>query len=271
MRSAFCDRSMVRFEAPHLVGVAPTAGRVIQRVEGRGRHLEIEWDDGVVLHTNLRRHGTWHLHQPGQHWQGRHDDLSVLIEAGGWVAVCFRAAVVETFRHPNIHRHPGLGRIGPDLARPSADLERCVEALAAIDDPRRRLHDVLLDERYFRGLGGVLRNELLWVAGLSPFAHVGELERDDLARLVQAAARLVRHQLGTVECRRAVYAQSGRPCPRCQDTIQSMPVGAPARTIYWCDGCQRRLDPRADETPPAIDRHPAATRYLNELSWRRTG
>ena len=33
------------------------AGRTIERVESHGKHLEIEWDDGVILHTHMRMSG----------------------------------------------------------------------------------------------------------------------------------------------------------------------------------------------------------------------
>jgi len=271
MRSALCDQPMLRFDAPRLVGVVPQAGRAIEQVEVAHRHLYLQWDDGTVLHTNLKRHGTWHLHHEGQYWQGRHDDLRVLIEVPGWVAVCFAAPVVETYRLPDANRHPGLGGIGPDLAREDADLERCVRQLLACREPERRLHDLLLDDRYFYGLGNVARSEVLWACGLSPFGHVADLSERAATRLVDIAARLVRHHLSRADCPRAVYGRAGQSCPRCDDSIESMPVGRPPRTMYWCPGCQTRLDPRADETPPAMDPHPAAARYLHDLAWRNTG
>lgn len=271
MRSALCDRTMIRFDAPHLVGVAPQAGRMVEQIEVDGRHLTLQWDDGLMLHTNLKRQGWWGLYHEGQFWQGRHDDVRALIEVPGWVAVCFSAPVVETYRLPNPLRHPGLGGIGPDLARPDADLERCIAALIDSDEPERRLHDVLLDDRYFFGVGNVTRSEALWACALSPFAHLGDLGERDVVRLVTTASRLVRHRLGHAECRRAVYGLAGRPCPRCDTGIAAITVGQPPRALYWCDGCQTRHDRRAEETPPSMDRHPAAMRYLDELAIRRTG
>lgn len=271
MRSALCDQTMVRFDATSLVGITPQAGRVIEDVAVEGRHLRLLWDDGIVLHTNLRRHGWWELYHEGQFWRGRHDDVRVLVEVPGWVAVCFSAPLVETYRAPNPRRHPGLGGIGPDLARVDADLTRVALGLLESDEPERRLHDVLVDDRYFYGVGNVARSESLWACALSPFAHLGDLGERDAVRLVTTASRLVRHRLSNLECRRAVYGLAGRACPRCADTVQTMAIGEPARALYWCDGCQTRLDPRESETPEGMDRHPAATRYYDELARRRAG
>ncbi len=44
-------------------------------------------------------------------------DMRVSIENRDWVAVCFSAPVVETYRRPDRRRHPGSGRLGPDLSK----------------------------------------------------------------------------------------------------------------------------------------------------------
>jgi endonuclease-8 len=164
------DRRMVRFDAPRLVGVVPKAGRFIERIESHGKHLEIEWDDGIVLHTHMRMSGSWHLYRTGEPWRRSHREMRVVIETDDWTAVCFNAPVVETYRTPDINRHPGFGRLGPDLCRADADLDRCVDLLMSYDDPRATIAEVLLDQRVFCGVGNVYRSEVLWACELSPSA-----------------------------------------------------------------------------------------------------
>lgn len=278
MRAALCDRKMLRFDAPRLVGVVPRAGRVIERIESRGRHLLLDWDDGIRLHTNLRRHGQWHLHRSGEHWQGRHDEITALVEVPGWVAVCYRAPVVETFRAPDATRHPGLGGVGPDLGRHDADLGRCVAALLSPRDPEARLHRVLLDPRIFFGLGNAYRSEVLWARALSPFARVGDLTETDAVQLVETAARLVRTNQERADVTGAlpgedfaVYSRRGQRCRRCRDSIESVPSGGRGRWLYWCPGCQVRHDPNLDpaDNTREMDPHPAAKKYLQTLRLQR--
>ena len=137
LRIALVDKKMVRFDAPHLIGVVPKAGRTIVRVESGGKHLEIEWDDGIILHTLLRKSGFWDLYRKDDIWQRPHREMRALIETAAWVAVCFNAPTVETFREPGISRHPWFGRLGPDLCSVDADLDRCVELLAVLRRPAR--------------------------------------------------------------------------------------------------------------------------------------
>jgi endonuclease-8 len=287
MRTALVDEKMVRFEAPRLIGVVPRAGRTIEAVESHGRHLEVRWDDGIILHTNLRLSGSWHLYRTGESWQLPHREVRALIEVEGWRAVCFNAPVVETYRVPDALRHPGLRGVGPDLSRPDADLHRCVELLRAYDDPNATLAEVLLDPLVFFGVGNVFRCEVLWAGQLSPFARVGDLPQADAVRLVNVAAKLVRANLTQASRptvpgveRFAVYGRPGQRCWRCGDTIASRRTGEQSRILYWCPGCQVRFDPRRsrrddtqwmDEPELVMDPHPAARRFLAERHWHRAG
>jgi endonuclease-8 len=44
---------------------------------------------------------------------------------------------------------------------------------------------------------------------------------------------------GMQDRHRVVYAQAGRPCPRCGAPIRSRGQGDDNRLTYWCPGCQR--------------------------------
>lgn len=281
LRTALVDRKMVRFDAPRLIGVVPKAGRTIVRVESHGKHIEIEWDDGVILHTHMRMSGSWHVYRKGEIWQRPHREMRAVIETEAWAAVCFNAPTVETYREPGLSRHPWFGRLGPDLCRVDADLDRCIELLLTYDDPRATIGEVLLDQRVFCGVGNVYRCEVLWACELSPFAPVGEIAEPLATRLVNVAARLLRANLTHAERVSlpgvpgglAVYGRSGQGCCRCAATVKSRRSGEYNRVLYWCPSCQTRLAPQppaaADDTP--TDQHPAAKVFREDSAWRSTG
>jgi endonuclease-8 len=281
MRSALVDRKMVRFDAPRLIGVVPKAGRTIVRVEGYGKHLEIEWDDGIILHTHLRRSGFWDLYRKHDIWQRPHREMRAVIETSTWTAVCFNAPTVETYREPGISRHPWFGRLGPDLSSPDADLDRSAELLLSYDDRRAPIAEVLVDPRVISGLGNVYRSEVLWACELHPFAAVGAIGEPLARRIVNVAARLLRANLAAAEHVAlpgvpggfGVYGRTGQGCFRCADTVRARP-GGHDRVLYWCPGCQTRLAPAppvpAEELP--TDQHPAALAFrADDTPWRSTG
>lgn len=259
MRSALIGRPTVRVDTGHAPGPEPAPGRVVERVDCRGRELDVVWDDGLVLHTNLRRSGTWHLYRMGERWRRPQRQVGVMVENEEWVAVCFNAAAVETFR-PNAHRrHPASGPVGPDVCDPQADLSAAVVALATRVLPTTRVRDAVLDPHVMRGVGNVYAAEALWENRLSPWSTVGDLARTDLVMLVNSTARLVREHLAAAAPRSfghaplglMVYGRNGQDCHRCGDIIEVRRVRADGRLLYWCPGCQTRFDRRLlDDTPP---------------------
>jgi endonuclease-8 len=264
------------------LGPVPAPGRTIESVESHGKHLEIVWDDGLTLHTHLRMTGSWHLYRADEPWRKRDDQMRVSIEVDDWIAVCFNAPLVETYRQFDRHRHPGFGRLGPDLCRPNADLDECIDRVLDYSDPAAYIAEVLLDQHVACGVGNVYRCEVLWAVQLSPFAKVGLLNPEDATQVINTAARMLRSNINDsrratvpgVGAGLAVYGRNGQPCGRCGDTIQVKRIGEMNRLLYWCPDCQSRGDSRINPTPPQgldrpMDPHPAAAMYLSDLPWRR--
>ena len=281
LRTALVGRATTRFDAPGLYGPRPTQSRVIERVECAGRNLEVVWDDGLVLHTNLRLSGTWHLYRIGERWRKPGEQMRVAIEVPEWVAVCFNAPVVETYREFDRYRHPGFGRLGPDVVTATdAQLTECARGISQYPDPQATVAEVLLDQHLVGGIGNVLRSEILWSCELSPFAVVSELHPEDCVHVINAAARMLRsnaqpvYRVTNAELPGglAVYGRNGQRCARCGDTVHVRNVGENVRSLYWCPGCQVLHQPvttHTGEQPREMDPHPAAAKYLADLPWRR--
>ena len=283
LRTALTGRAITRFDAPRLYGPRPAIGRVIERIETHGKHLEILWDDGIVLHTHLRMNGSWHLYRTGERWRRPSDQMRVAIEVPGWVAACFNAPTVETYREFDRFRHPGMGRPGPDLCTaPDEKLMECARGIYEYAEPECPISEVLLDQHVACGVGNVYRSEILWACELSPFAEVGSLLPVDCVQLIHAASRTLRanlqaeYQVTTSEATGglAVYGRNGQRCSRCADTVEVRRVGEHARPLYHCPGCQVRYRPPVVTAVPlpkdqVMDPHPAAEKYLADLPWRR--
>ena len=276
MRTALVGRPMVRFDAPELIGPTPQAGRMVEVVEAKGRHLEVMWDDGIVLDTYLKGKSEWHVYRQGAPWRRSWERLRASIQTDDFVAVCFDAPGVETYRTPDQTRHPGRGRLGPDLCRHDADLDEAVDLLLSHPEPEARLRDVMVDQHVMRGVGNVDRCEVMWAAELSPWAHIADLTHPDAWLIVNTAATMVRSNRNLLRrttttytsAGLAVYGRCGQGCIRCRETVRSQPVGTAGRMLYWCPGCQVRLDRRQPIDIRGMDPHPAAARFLNELPWR---
>lgn len=273
MRTALVGRPMVRFDAPELAGPVPQAGCIVEVVEARGKHLEVMWDDGIVLETHVKGRTEWHVYRSGAPWRRSYERFRASIQTDDFVAVCFDATHVETFRQPDRRRHPGYGRLGPDLARSDADLDEAIELLLAYPDPEARLRDVMTDQRVMQGIGNVYRCEVLWAAELSPWTHIADLTHHDAVLIVNTATTMIRSNAGRArratttrtDAGLAVYGRVGQGCIRCKESIAARPLGRAGRMLFWCPGCQTRLDRHLPTEIRTVEPSQAAAEYLNQL------
>jgi len=261
------------------VALQRVVGDQVEEVEARGKHLLIHFSGGLTLHTHLRMHGTWHRYRAGERWLRSAARAVAVIETKEAVAVCIDAPTVELIDTRALALHPGLARLGPDLARDAADLD---EALARLRHPARAgltVGEGLLDQTAQSGLGNVYRSEVCFVEGVDPFASVAVLDDATLRRLLATGRRLLlanRSRAGRITTPDAlggppassgprrpghrlwVYGRAGRPCRRCGTLIRSAVVGDLPRRVYWCPSCQAAPAPvgRISSPPSAGSRSP---------------
>jgi endonuclease-8 len=246
---ALVGRTLVRFEAPRLVGDRPRPGERVDAVDAVGKHLLLRFSGGLTVRTHLRMTGSWHLYATGERWRKPRHLVRCLVSVEGWDAVCFSAPVVTS--HPTAteggSRGP-LAALGPDLCAPGSEaddvVDECVDRMAVLHDGADHIGDVLLDQRVANGVGNVYRSEVCWAEAVHPLAPLADVTPDRRRRLVATAGRLLRANLDradrtTVPGGLAVYGRAGRPCRRCGSAIRGEHAGDGARIVYWCPTCQR--------------------------------
>ncbi len=254
LRPALAGATVVRFEAPRLIGTRPWPGVKIDAVEAQGKHLLVHFEGGLSLRTHLRMSGSWRLVRVGERWPKPAHLARVVIEVDtGWVAVCFSAPVVETYRRAGGTR--ALAGLGPDLCRPdsleAATLDAVLARLDTLADPEVGIADALLDQRIAAGIGNVFKSEACFAARLDPFTPLADLDTESRRALWTIAARQLRANLGSGPRRThprglAVYRRKGRPCHVCGTPIRMARQGEHARSTYWCPRCQTRPPRPAD-------------------------
>ena len=76
---------------------------IVEAVEVQGKHVEVLWDDGLVLDTKLRSKSEWHVYRQGAPWRKSWDALCASIQTDDFVAQA-RAATDALF---DAHGVPG--------------------------------------------------------------------------------------------------------------------------------------------------------------------
>jgi endonuclease-8 len=131
-----------------------------------------------------------------------------------------------------------LARLGPDILANPPDVERMLDRLARAEG-QRTLGETLQDQSLVAGIGNMWMAEALWLAELSPWSRLADVDPAGRRAALESAAELMHAALeGGRERARQVYGRVGRPCRRCGTPIRAFGQGDAHRTAYWCPGCQ---------------------------------
>lgn len=236
---------------------APLRGRVVERVESRGKHLLMHFSGGLTLRVHLRMNGSLHIYRPGERWKRPTSSARLVVETDDFVGVAFDVQEAELLTERQVSRHEDLSKLGPDVLAPdfdAADVIRRVRARA-----HQSLAELLLNQRVVAGIGNVYKSETLFEARMNPFLAGGAVCEDDWRRILEIARRLMHSNVidvrrkgivtytgyrrttgrGNPQERMWVYGRIGLPCRHCGQTIKMVRTGLDARSTYFCPDCQR--------------------------------
>ena len=207
-------------------------------MSARGKHLLMVFSGDLILRTHMRMHGSWHIYRPGERWQRPARDMRIRRSTtAAFVAVGFNVPIAELLTGRDLSRHQQLSALGPDLL--ASDLRcrpRSLRRMRA--HAGRAIADALLNQRIVAGVGNVFKSEILFGAGIDPFAPVGALSDAELIRVVSEARVQLRanvldraHTLSPAFGRRTtrsldphaklwVYGRGGKPCRKCGTAIR---------------------------------------------------
>jgi endonuclease-8 len=269
LHRALAGRTVTGFHSvfPRLTRIdddAPLPGRVVEGVDARGKHLLIRFSGDLVLRTHMRMHGSWHIYRPGERWQRPRHEMRIIVETAEIHAVAFSVPVAELSTGGSLERTGALSDLGPDPLAADFDALEARRRMAA--RPDRQIADALLDQSAIAGIGNIYKSELLFMARVSPFTAVRDLDEATIAAIVSLAVKYMRANVADASdaaivtygglrrttgradpsARLWVYGRAGRPCRRCGTPLSRAQQGPHARSTYWCEACQPRNSPIVD-------------------------
>jgi endonuclease-8 len=227
-----CDIRVPRYATVDLTG------QVVDEVVSRGKHLFIRVGTASI-HSHLKMDGSWQVNPVGKPSRAGHR-IRIILEAGEIQAAGVDLGVLEVLDRDR--DEDAVAYLGPDLL--GDDWDPRAAAANLVVDPDRPLAETLLDQRVMAGVGNVYCNELCFVTGHLPTAHVSAVK--DPLRMVQRARDMLWlnrsrwNRSTTGDTRRGrelwVYGRAGRECRRCGTLIESDSSGD--RIGFWCPNCQ---------------------------------
>jgi endonuclease-8 len=229
------------------LSIARLKGRRLESVEPNGKHLVMQFEGGLALHSHMRMTGAWHLYRLGERWRQPERRATAVLSFDDVVAVCFAAPVMELVRDA---RQP-VAHLGPDILVDPFDIDEVIRRARLSEVPT--IGELLLEQRVCAGIGNIYKCESLWALRVNPWMHPAELDDERLRQLYATARDMMRRNLVTplARQRNAVHARGGRSCPRCGTPIRILAQGYQARLTYFCPRCQG-VGPAPNATRPGL-------------------
>jgi endonuclease-8 len=245
-------------------------GSTVDAVESNGKHLLITFDTPgrVVLHTHMKMSGAWHVYRPEERWWEPKSEARVVIRTANAVAPCFHPPVVELLLEKELALHRVVGDLGPDIIRDEFDMAEAIRRVRLNED--RDIATALLDQHAISGIGNVFKVEALFLARLSPWTPVRDLDDATLRGVIAQARKLIRlnRDGGDRRTRFSLDAsdrmwvdeRAGLACHVCGTMVESgWHPGDDVRKSWFCRKCQNvshvfRLAPVPQMHMPHRDR-----------------
>jgi len=249
---------------------APLVGRVVEKVESRGKWCLIFFSGDLILGTHMLMSGSWHLYRPGERWRMGRARMRVVIRAGdekgGWEAVGFNIPVAEFHTARSLERSSQVPKLGPDILADEFTVTGGVARLTeyATENPDAEIAVVLLNQRVLAGLGNVYKSEVAFAAGVNPFRAMKTITQREMQATVEISQRYMKanvvdgkgdgivtysgNRRTTHSSNRAerlwVYRRQGQECRRCGTAVMMRKQGVQARSGGRSGSCRSRIAQR---------------------------
>jgi formamidopyrimidine-DNA glycosylase len=227
------------------------AGRTFVDVRRRGKYLLLILDGKGVWVTHLGMSGKL-IYVDAERPREAHDHICAVLENGFELRYHDprRFGLAAAMPLERLRSWPPLRSLGPD----PLDGDFAVGGLyQQARKSRRKIRDLLLDQKVVAGLGNIYSNELLFYAGIRPTIRAYKLSRERVDEIAAIAPRLLREAIhwggtsfsdyrdgqdrqGEFQARLSVYGREGERCRRCGHVIKRVALGN--RSAFYCPSCQ---------------------------------
>lgn len=250
----------------------PVEGRVIEKVESRGKWLLMHFSGDLILVTHMLMSGSWHIYRTGEKWWNSRRNMRVRVAVHDFEAVAFNVPVAEFHTAASLERSQNVPKLGPDILSREFTGTTGFERLQqrAQSHPDDEIAVVLLNQRVMAGLGNVYKSEVCFAARVHPFRKMKTITADEMQQMADVSIRYMKANVldgsgdgiitytgnrrtthaGNRDERLWVYGRRGKECRRCGGIIELRKQGIDARSTYWCPSCQPFIGETPDQKAP---------------------
>ncbi len=223
------------------IPVSSLIGEKIEDTDTIGKNILL-LTGRYCIRIHLMMYGSIHIYELNEDFKKPSKMIRLLIETDSKKIVVYNAPIVEIdYRDRLVGRL--LKEYGPDPLRSDWDRNEAIRRI--LNNGWRKIGEVLLDQSVIAGIGNILRNEILFRAGIHPERLVSQLSRDEVKKIVDVAERLTREFLrikldgGRLKPILYVYNRYNEKCKICGSPIKFYIQKEVGRKTFVCEKCQR--------------------------------
>lgn len=226
-------------------------GRVIERLERRGKYLLLRLSGGWTLVVHLRMTGQLLLLTSNKEVRF----ARILFSLSNGAVLCYAdnrtLGTLHLLPDDQLNTIVGLAALGPE----PFDEALTAQGLFTKSQGRKlAVKSMLLDQRVIAGIGNIYADESLFAAGIHPLRSAGSLTVVEWEQLLGAVRKVLQQALahrgttfrnyrdgngesGENQLYLHAYGQKGQPCANCGAVMERITVGG--RGTCFCPVCQQ--------------------------------
>jgi formamidopyrimidine-DNA glycosylase len=230
-------------------------GHKVLGVERRGKYLLVRLEGGDLLVIHLGMSGQLLWTKSAKEEKAKHTHVVFTFSTPGQL----RFLDPRTFGELFVTTPDDLDAAVPELAHLGFDPVEEVMSWTRFGEllhaRKRKLKDLLMDQKFIAGIGNLYSDEILWAAGLRADRSSDDLTSQEIRRLSRAMTEIlhdaIKHRgsslsdeqyrdlygaVGGYAAEHNVYDREGQPCHRCRSPIVRLKLGG--RSHFFCERCQ---------------------------------
>lgn len=231
--------------------IARLEGETFLDVERKGKYLVFRFTNDKTVVSHLRMEGKYHV-VPTDTPFDKHEHLAYQLTDGtdlryADVRKFGRLQLVETGTEEVV---TGISKLGPE---PNSAAFTQKYFFAGLNQRKKNIKNVLLDQSLVTGLGNIYVDEVLWLSKIHPLTPANQIDSAEAAELFAAineeiALAIKNHgttvftyldasgHAGSMQNYLHAYSHGGEPCERCGTTMEKIKVSG--RGTVFCPHCQ---------------------------------
>lgn len=206
-----------------------------------GKNILFFFND-IAIRIHLMMYGAIHIYEINEPLLKPERQVRILIEGEKKKLVVYNAPIVEIDRKDRILEKL-RNELGPDPLSKEWNKEKAIQNILKFKD--EKIGIVLLNQSVIAGIGNILRNEILFRAGISPERKIKDLNIEEIKRIVNNCEEISKEFLRLkVERKRIgpilyVYNRYRGKCKICGNELKFYLQEPIKRKTFVCPKCQK--------------------------------